>query len=153
MGITIRVLDPGDEIRWRELWRGYCAFYGTEMPPAVTDETWRRLLDPSEAGMFGLVAQGDGGGVVGFVNCILHPNTWSEKSVCYLEDLFVAPEARNRGAGRALIEAVRERGRANGENLGWHRIYWRTRHDNATARTLYDKVADGTDWVTYEISL
>ena len=148
MSVTIRDLSPGDEIRWRDLWRGYCTFYETDMPPAVTDETWRRLLDPGEAAMFGLVAQG-GGAVIGFVNCVLHQNTWTEKPVCYLEDLFVDSAARNQGAGRALIEAVRDRGMAE----GWHRVYWRTRENNATARGLYDKVADGTDWATYEISL
>ena len=153
MTITVRELAAGDEACWRDLWRSYCKFYETDMPGAITDETWRRLLNPGEPAMFSLVALGDGGAVVGFVNCVLHLNTWTEKPVCYLEDLFVDPTVRNRGAGRALIQAVRERGQADGEHRGWHRIYWRTRNDNTTARTLYDKMADGTDWVTYEISL
>ena len=149
MTVTVRDLAAGDEGRWRDLWKGYCTFYETDMPFAVTDATWARLTDPGEVAMFCLVALGEDGAVTGFVNCVLHPNTWTEKPVCYLEDLFVDPQARNRGAGRALIEAVRERGRAD----GWHRVYWRTRNDNATARALYDTLADGTDWVTYEISL
>ncbi len=149
MSVTIRELSPGDKDRWRELWQGYLTFYETEVMPAVTDATWRRLLNPEEDSMFGLVALDNGGAVVGFANCVLHPITWAEKPVCYLEDLFVDPASRNQGAGRALIEAVRDRGKAK----GWHRVYWRTKSDNADARVLYDRVADDNDWVTYEISL
>jgi GNAT superfamily N-acetyltransferase len=149
MTITIRNITAADEARWRELWQGYLTFYETDVPQAVTDETWARLLNPEEVAMFCLVALGDDGAVVGFVNCVLHLNTWTEKRVCYLEDLFVDPAVRNQGAGRALIEAVREQGRAR----DCHRIYWRTNESNATARALYDTLADGTDWFTYEISL
>ena len=149
MSISVRDLAATDEARWRQLWKGYCDFYETEMPDSVTDETWRRLLDDGAEDMFSLVACNDVENVIGFTNCVLHSITWSEKPVCYLEDLFVDPETRNLGAGSALIEAVSERGRAE----GWHRVYWRTRNDNATARALYDKVAEGTDWVTYEIGL
>ena len=149
MRLTIRNLEATDEAPWRALWKGYCEFYQTEMAGSVTDETWRRLLDASEEGMFSLVACGKDEAVIGFTNCVVHSITWSETPVCYLEDLFVDPAARNSGAGRALIEAVLEKGRAN----GWHRVYWRTRHDNATARALYDKVSDLTDWVVYEVPL
>ncbi|NQV83156.1 MAG: GNAT family N-acetyltransferase [Rhodospirillales bacterium] len=146
--IHIRDLTVADQDRWRELWKGYLTFYGTDVSPAVTDQTWNRLVEPDEAAMFCLVAQVDTA-VVGFVNCVLHLNTWTEKPVCYLEDLFVDPDVRGRGAGRALIEAVRQRGQTD----NWHRIYWRTHKNNTTARALYDTLAVGTDWVTYEISL
>ncbi len=147
MSLTVRNLEPADEARWRSLWRGYCEFYETVMPENVSDETWRRLLDDGQETMFGLVACEEDGAVVGFVNCILHPVTWSTAPVCYLEDLFVDPAVRKLGAGRVLIEGVCERARAN----GWYRVYWRTKSDNATARSLYDKVGDLTDWVTYEV--
>ena len=149
MSVTIRELRPADEDRWRELWRGYCDFYEKALADEVTDATWRRLLDEKETDMFSLMACDGDGLVVGMVNCVLHPVTWGQAPVCYLEDLFVDPAARKLGAGGALIEAVRERGRTR----NWHRVYWKTKSDNAPARSLYDKVADGTDWVTYEIAL
>ena len=114
MSVTIRDLAASDEPRWRQLWKGYCEFYQTEMADSVTDETWRRLLDDGAPEMFSLVAYDDEENVIGFTNCVVHPITWSEKTVCYLEDLFVDPETRNLGAGSALIEAVSERGRAEG---------------------------------------
>jgi len=149
MTLTIRDISPADEARWRELWKGYCDFYETEMADSVTDISWQRLLDANEVNMFSLVACDGKEAVIGFVNCVLHPLTWSVPPVCYLEDLFVAPDTRNLGAGGALIEAVKKRASAE----GWHRIYWKTRNDNDTARSLYDKVADLSEWVVYEISL
>ena len=41
---SIRDLEAGDEADWRRLWAGYLAFYGTDVPEAVTAATWRHLL-------------------------------------------------------------------------------------------------------------
>lgn len=145
MRLNVRDLTAQDEARWRALWADYIEFYQASVSADVTDATWARLLDP-QGPMFGLVAEVNGE-VVSIVNCVLHANTWTTKPVCYLEDLFTAPQARGQGAGRALIEAVATRAKA--EN--WHRVYWRTASDNATAQVLYDKLAKRTAWVTYEI--
>jgi len=67
----------------------------------------------------------------------------------YLDDLFVAPEARGQGVAGALIAAVAAEGRAR----GWGILRWITARDNATARALYDRVGAATDWVTYDIRL
>jgi ribosomal protein S18 acetylase RimI-like enzyme len=144
-GIEVRALRADDEGAWRELWNGYCAFYEASVPPDVTTATWRRLLDPGEP-MEALVAEQDAA-VVGFVNCVLHRTTWGSGMTCYLEDLFVLPEARGGGAGRALIEAVIERSQAH----GWDKVYWHTRRDNARARALYDSLAEADDFVRYVV--
>lgn len=44
--------------------------------------------------------------LVGLVHYIFHPHTWKIEDVCYLRDLYVAPELRGCGVGRTLIEAV-----------------------------------------------
>jgi ribosomal protein S18 acetylase RimI-like enzyme len=67
--------------------------------------------------------------------------------VCYLEDIFVAPEARGRGAGRALIEKLV----ALGKEEGWRRIYWHTHEGNDRARRLYDSIVERTDYIRYDI--
>jgi GNAT superfamily N-acetyltransferase len=147
--ITIRDLAANDEQAWRTLWQGYCDFYQTKISPVVTDATWRRLMD-GDSPLFGLVACDGGadGVVTGLANCILHPVTWSAAPACYLEDLFVAPAARKRGAGRALINAVLERG----QQMGWYRVYWMTKRNNRSARSLYDAIAGKTDWVRYQVT-
>lgn len=78
----------------------------------------------------------------------MHPST-SALDVCYLQDLFTAPEARGKGVARALIAAVTEWARA--ENCS--RVYWSTQETNATARRLYDRVALNRGFILYQINL
>ena len=67
----------------------------------------------------------------------------------FLDDLFVGPEARGTGAAEALVQGVANVGRAR----GWTLIRWITAEDNYRARNLYDRVAEKTRWVTYDIKL
>lgn len=143
--IVIRSALPSDEPAWRDLWLGYCSFYGTRLPEDVTSRTWQRILDPDSAVQC-MVAELEGR-VYGFANCIVHENTWETLPVCYLEDLFVHPAARRRGVGRALVDWLRNAMRAE----GWARVYWMTEADNKQARHLYDSVAATDDFVRYVI--
>ena len=145
MPLAIRALLPNDEPTWRQLWRAYCDFYEAKVPDAVTQRTWKRILDPDSAVMC-IVAELDGR-VVGFAHCVVHENTWETQPVCYLEDLFVDPQARGRGVGRALLEWLRNAMRAE----GWARLYWMTKRDNAEARRLYDRFTQADDFVRYVI--
>jgi GNAT superfamily N-acetyltransferase len=141
----IRAALPSDEPAWRQLWRGYCDFYEADVPDAVTNRTWKRILDP-DAQVMCLVAEVEGK-VWGFANCVVHENTWETQAVCYLEDLYVTPGARGRGIGSALLEWLRNAMRAE----GWARLYWMTRADNLQARRLYDRFAQTDDFVRYVI--
>ena len=143
--ITVRATSSADETRWRELWAGYNAFYEASVPEAVTQYTWRRILDPAYPVM-GRVAELDGR-VVGFSNSILHESTWAAAPVCYLEDLFVDPSVRGGGVGRKLLEDLVALARQN----GWPHVYWRTRENNATARRLYDTFTLADDFVKYVV--
>lgn len=145
--ILIRPLEAADRAAWQPLWDGYLRFYRTEITDAVTEATWRRLLDP-QVSMFGRVAERDGA-VAGILHAVLHLNTWSVRPVCYLEDLFVAPEARCAGVARRLIEALAEEGR----RAGWFRIYWMTHDDNHAARAVYDRITGVTKFVRYDLPL
>jgi GNAT superfamily N-acetyltransferase len=85
---------------------------------------------------------------VGITHFLKHANT-SALDVCYLQDLFTAPEARGIGVARALIAAVTEWAREQ----GCSRVYWQTHESNATARRLYDKVAVNRGFIVYGIPL
>src|SRR5262245_34303367 len=123
---------------------GYCAFYETNVPDAVTAGTWTRMLTPGSP-LFGRIAEWKGG-VAGFTVSVLHQGSWTLDPVCYLEDLFVAPKARGYGIGRALITDVL----ARAKERGWSRLYWHTRKGNAPARRLYDEFAAADDFVRSE---
>ena len=142
---TIRSALPSDEAAWRELWRGYLDFYGSNLSDQATDRTWKRILDPDSAVMC-VVAEIDGE-VCGFANCVVHENTFETQASCYLEDLYVDTSARGQGTGRALIEWLRNAMRAE----GWARLYWHTRAGNERARKLYDRFAEADDFVRYVI--
>jgi GNAT superfamily N-acetyltransferase len=68
------------------------------------------------------------------------------EDVCYLQDLYVDPQARGTGAGRALIEAVYAAADANGTPS----VYWLTQDHNTTARQLYDRIAKVTPFIKYQ---
>lgn len=145
----LRPLTERDRPVWQSLWDSYCAFYKVTLPAPVIDGLWEKLTggDPAIHGM--LAENAETGEAQGLMHYVLHPHTWSLKTVCYLEDLFVTEAARGQGVGRALIEWLADRGR----NEGWFRLYWHTDEDNETARLLYDRVAGPATMVRYAIPL
>lgn len=145
--ITIRELRRGDYDGWIELWSGYLRFYRAEIAQQVTAATFERLCDAT-GGMFALVAVQDGesGRPVGLAHSVVHPSTWSTTGYCYLEDLFVAREARGGDVARSLIEATV----AAARERGVQRVYWHTQQFNGAARSLYDTVGRLTSMVVYE---
>ena len=143
----IRAISTQDHPAWLPLWRGYQAFYKVDIPDAVTQSTWSRMLDSSEPvhGALAIVA----GKTVGLVHFLFHRSTWTVGDVCYLQDLFVAPEVRGRGIGERLIAHVYEQAHA----AGAPEVYWLTHETNATAMKLYDRVADRAGFVQYSKTL
>jgi len=145
--MRITALTESDRADWLPLWQGYLTFYETELADAVTDATFARLV--SGEGMHGAIARDDDGRAVGFVHWLPQASTWTTGTYCYLEDLFVAPDVRGGGVGRALIAQVR----AWAEDAGCDQVYWLTADTNTRARTLYDKVAELSGFVHYQITL
>ena len=144
--LTIRPIEARDRAGWEVMWAGYLAFYKTTLTPEISESAFARILSRD---LIGLIAEDTNSRPVGFVHALLHQGTWSPKPLCYLEDLFVREEARGTGVGRALIEALAARGRAE----GWLRLYWQTSLSNETAQKLYDNVAHRTDWLRYDLDL
>ncbi len=144
---SIHDLTASDRDEWLPLWRGYLEFYEASLADAVTESTFERLVEGGD--LHGALARDAAGRAIGLVHWLAHPATWTTTTYCYLEDLFVSPDARGTGAGRALIEHAR----AWAEASGCSKLYWLTHETNATARTLYDRVAESTGFVHYEIKL
>ena len=145
--MKIRQLSKADYDQWRELWDQYLVFYKHQLPEAQTQLTFERLIDPDH-GIHALVMEQDSK-VIGFSHSSFTHSTWSQNQELYLEDLFVDPQYRGLGAGRALIEAVAEFGTKHGAK----RLYWQTLKDNETAQRLYNTLADKTQIVIYEKNL
>jgi GNAT superfamily N-acetyltransferase len=141
--ITIRPVPADERAAWEPLWKGYQTFYEVDLSDETTDVTWARLHDPAEPmGVLGAYVDGK---LTGIVHYIFHRSCWTIGNYCYLQDLFVAEEARNLGLGRALIAAVEAKAREAGAS----RLHWLTQETNAVGRALYDKLAERSGFIQY----
>ena len=146
--MRIRDATAADEARFRALWAAYLAFYDMSLDSAVTDQTWARILDPASP-MSARLAVDEAGAVLGFAVWHHHIASWHLANDLYLEDLFVDPEARGAGLGRALLDDLFALARTR----GFGRIYWHTDEGNARARSLYDSYAPADGHIRYRLKL
>jgi len=146
--LTLRhaALDDLDELA--PLFDAYRRFYEQPGDVARASAFLHERLERGESTI--LVAE-DGGQLLGF--CQLYP-TWCSVAaarVFILSDLFVDPDARRAGAGRALMRAARDFGR----RAGAARLDLQTAHTNTKAQALYESEGWVQDKVyrTYSLAL
>lgn len=83
-----------------------------------------------------LLAVDERGQAFGFTQLFPTLNTVRLTTRWILNDLFVDPEARRQGAGKALLEAAR----AHGEKANVGEMRLATQVDNHAAKTLYESL-------------
>jgi GNAT superfamily N-acetyltransferase len=142
----VRAPTPADRGRWRELYAAYAAFYEVEQPDDAAEVAWSWIQDPAHD-VCALVVQDPDGHLAGLAHYRAFPRPLSASVGCFLDDLFVEPAARGRGAVDALLAELRSVARRE----GWSVVRWITARDNARARAKYDQVATATPWVTYDM--
>ncbi|MBI6153083.1 GNAT family N-acetyltransferase [Serratia surfactantfaciens] len=141
--VTIRRINGDDKAQWLALWQGYLDFYRADVAPQVTDLTFERLGQDEQ--VFGLVAEDAEGRLLGLMNLVFHPSTWSAVGYCYIEDLYVSPQARGHKVSEKLFEQAYRLAEARGSD----RVYWMTQEYNAPARSLYDKIGRRSSFIVY----
>lgn len=149
--MSLKILDiaasPELKPAWRDLFDGYSTFYKRQLTDAVAERVWAWLMDPGHEleGKLALI----NGSTVGLAHFRRQRRPGFGEDMGYLDDLFVSPDARSGGVGRALIEHIREVGRAR----GWRTIRWTTADDNYPARALYDQLAVKATFNIYEMTI
>lgn len=143
--VTVRPLHADDHDHWHRLWTAYLVFYETSVSDEVYHTSFNRLLSGAEGEYKCLLAEVDGT-IVGLTHFLYHRSMWTVENTCYLMDLFCDPAVRGKGVGRALIEAVHERAKADGVPS----TYWMTEETNYKGRMLYDQVAVKSPFILYD---
>lgn len=126
------------------------ALYEKE-PEAVT-----ATLDDIETSIFGPNSTVEGliceheGKPIGFAVYFYNYSTWLGKNGLYLEDLYVSPEYRGLGAGKALLKTLAQK--AVQENCG--RFEWSVLDWNTPSIQFYESIGakPKTGWLGYQLT-
>ena len=115
----------------------------------IESEQLRMALFGDSPTVFAHVAA-EGGRILGMAIWFLNFSTWTGRSGIYLEDLYVRPEERARGIGRALIAALA----SVALQAGYGRIDWSVLDWNEPAIRFYRSVGavPMDEWTGFRLS-
>ena len=99
--------------------------------------------------VFAHVAE-EGGSIVAMAIWFLNFSTWTGRNGIYLEDLYVRPEARGRGIGRALIAELA----GIAHRSGYSRVEWSVLDWNRSAIRFYQSLGavPMDEWTGYRLA-
>jgi GNAT superfamily N-acetyltransferase len=149
---TVRPVRGDEFDAWARLFRGYADFYNWPTSDDHQRRIWGWIHDDRTVEALVAVRVDDAGRDIGAPEGLAHLREWVRPlrgAVCgYLDDLYVEPSVRGRGAAQALYAEMSRLARER----GWAIIRWTTADDNYRARNFYDKVATRTTWITYDMT-
>lgn len=146
MNIVVSELLTNDKKEWESLYYGYADYYQVPMNQEILDTVWSWIFDKDNQ-FHALVAKDDSGGYLGLMHYRAMPSPIRGKLVGFLDDLYVKPESRGMGVVDALYKALNE----SALEKGWPFVRWITAENNYRGRSVYDKLSDKTQWVTYQM--
>jgi GNAT superfamily N-acetyltransferase len=132
-----------------DLVRQLARYERSEDAVQATEEDFRRALFCTSPQVFALVAEAEGK-VIGIAVYFVSFSTWTGRHGLYLEDLFVVPEHRSRGVGRALLGSLA----ARALDRGCARLEWAVLDWNRPAIDFYRSLGAiaNDDWTTFRLS-
>jgi GNAT superfamily N-acetyltransferase len=121
-------------------------------PDAVrnTPEMLTEVLFGNNPGVYAHMAENEDGQVRGFALWFLNYSTWEGVHGIYLEDLYVTPEARGEGHGKALLQHLA----ATAVERGYARVEWSVLDWNEPSISFYRKLGafPMEDWSTFRLT-
>jgi ribosomal protein S18 acetylase RimI-like enzyme len=129
---AVRPAAPADAERIAELLHDFNTEFDEPTPgPRFLADRVRHLLGAGEITVLLVGEEPCGLALLRF-----RPALWSEALDAYLEELYVVPERRGEGMGRALMESALELARRRGARD----MHLGTAEDDVAARALYESL-------------
>ena len=116
----------------------------------ATEDDYRTALFGENPRAWCVLAEDETGEVVGFALWFFNFSTWRGRHGVYLEDLFVRPDARGGGHGRALLTELARIAVENGcERMEWVVLDW-----NEPAHGFYRAIGavPMEDWTVWRLT-
>jgi ribosomal protein S18 acetylase RimI-like enzyme len=130
--LTVRRAEVADAAAIGRLLHDFNSEFDEPTPGSrALAERVRQLLDAGEITVLLGGSKPHGLAVLRF-----RPAIWAEALECYLAELYVVPERRGQGLGRALMEAAIELARREGATY----MELGTSEDDVAARALYESL-------------
>jgi len=145
----IRPAAPQDVPQIHRLIRDLAEYEESLDAVTGTEGDLRGALFADQPAIFAHVAEHEGS-VAGFALWFLNYSTWLGRHGIYLEDLYVTPELRGAGLGRALLG---ELARVCVQR-GYGRLEWAVLDWNAPARGFYESIgaAPMDEWTVHRLT-
>jgi GNAT superfamily N-acetyltransferase len=149
MKLVIRPATAADVPAIADLIRGLARYEKLEQDVTMTEELLAKNLFGPKPFAETLIAQ-EAAAPIGFALFFHNFSTFLAKPGIYLEDLFVAPEHRGRGIGRALLK---ELARIAVER-GCGRLEWSVLDWNRDAIAFYERLGakPNSEWTVYRLA-
>src|SRR5438876_2950679 len=149
MTLHIRAGEPADVAVIAQLIRDLAHYEKLEHEVTMTEEKLTDSLFGERRYAETLIAQDDGG-AVGFALFFHNFSTFLAQPGIYLEDLFVVPEQRGRGVGRALLERLAQ----VAVDRGCGRLEWAVLDWNVDAIKFYERLGakPNSEWTVYRLT-
>ena len=128
----LRLAGPGDVATVTRLIAEFRDFLGGSRPDNAAIEATVSALIGDRSTEYLLIGDPE----TGFAQIRFRLSVWTGNEDAWLEDVFVGPEARGNGFGRALVEAAVGRARSR----GCGRIQLDCNRDNEAAVRLYESL-------------
>jgi GNAT superfamily N-acetyltransferase len=152
MKVTLRIRagERSDVPLIADLIRGLARYERLEDEVTMTEEKLDRALFGERPYAETLIAEDHAGKAVGFALFFHNFSTFLAQPGIYLEDLFVLPEHRGGGTGRALLERLAQ----IAVERGCGRLEWAVLDWNKDAIRFYERLGarPNSDWTVYRLT-